>query len=86
MSKTIRANGKERSPLGTKNNRVARPDRHRKHKPYGYDSTGSGDWKQCPWKNGTDPDEYGEFASVQNKHKARNDWKKQIEQELDGNE
>ena len=38
MGKTIRANGKERGPIGTKNNRVTRPDRHRKHKPYGFTS------------------------------------------------
>ena len=56
MGKTIRANGKERGPIGTKNNRVTRPDRHRKHKPYGFTS-GTGDWKDGPWKNGTDADE-----------------------------
>lgn len=82
MGKTIRANGKERGPIGTKNNRVTRPDRKRKHKPYGF-SAGAGDWKDYPYKNGTDPDEYGELAGVQNKHKARTDWKKKVEQELE---
>ena len=83
MGKTIRANGKERGPIGTKNNRVTRPDRHRKHKPYGFTS-GTGDWKDCSWKNGTDPEEYGKYAGVQNKHKARTNWKKELEQEIDG--
>ena len=82
MGKTIRANGKERGPIGSKRNKLTRPDRHRKHKPYGF-SGGVGDWKDNSYGGMTDPDEYGERANTRNKHKARNDWKKKVEQEIE---
>jgi len=85
MGKTIRANGKERGPIGSKNNKLTRPDRHRKHKPYGYDGKnkmGGVEWKDWPYES-SDPEEYGMMANVQNKHKARTDWKHKVEKELE---
>ena len=80
MSKTIRANGKERRPVDRNRNKngVSNPNRRRKHLPYGYHTSKF----HSEYKDWFDCQERHEAANCQNKSAARQEGKREIEKQL----
>ena len=79
-----RSNNQSHPIARNKNARRPRPDRKRKHKPYGFHTTKYSKFYEAFKKNkwSLDCQEYWDSSNVSNKTKGRREGKKEIERQI----